>query len=40
MGHGVAQGTPEEAVGLFCELARRSAGTLAAGKKESEVVAA
>ncbi len=24
VGHGVAQGTPEEAVGLFCELARAS----------------
>lgn len=28
VGHGVAQGTPEEAVGIFCELARRSAATL------------
>lgn len=25
VGHGVAQGTPEENVGLFCELARQSA---------------
>ena len=38
VGHGVAQGTPEEAVGIFCELARRSAATLA--EKSKVVVAA
>ena len=26
VGHGVVQGTPEANVGLFCDLARRSAG--------------
>ena len=26
VGHGVIEGTPEESVGLFCELARESAG--------------
>jgi len=38
VGHGVAQGTPEEAVGHFCELARRSATTLE--RSEKAVVAA
>lgn len=31
VGHGVAQGTPEENVALFCELARQSADIHAAG---------
>ena len=31
VGHGVAQGTPEEAVALFCELARGSAAVLERG---------
>lgn len=30
VGHGVIEGTPEESVGLFCELARQSADILAA----------
>lgn len=33
VGHGVAQGTPEEAVALFCELARGSAGVLERGAR-------
>ena len=33
VGHGVAQGTPEENVGLFCQLARESA-LVFAGDKE------
>jgi len=39
VGHGVAQGTPEEAVGIFCELARRSAATLAEKSKAAAVAA-
>jgi uroporphyrinogen decarboxylase len=35
VGHGVVQGTPEENVGLFCELARQS-GSLFAGSKAQE----
>jgi hypothetical protein len=34
VGHGVVQGTPEENVGLFCELARQSGALFAANKKE------
>ena len=30
VGHGVIEGTPEENVGLFCQLAHESAGILAA----------
>ena len=30
VGHGVIEGTPEESVGLFCDLARQSADILAA----------
>ena len=33
VGHGVAQGTPEEAVGLFCDLARRSGAWLPAARE-------
>ena len=39
VGHGVAQGTPEEAVGHFCELARRSAATLGEASKAAVVAA-
>lgn len=37
VGHGVIEGTPEESVGLFCDLARQSAEIHASGK---QVVAA
>lgn len=44
VGHGVVQGTPEENVGLFCELARQSgslfAGGSFGGKPAAELVAA
>jgi uroporphyrinogen-III decarboxylase len=33
VGHGVIEGTPEESVGLFCDLARQSADILAAHGK-------
>lgn len=39
VGHGVAQGTPEEAVGVFCELARQSAATLGKASKAAVVAA-
>ena len=34
VGHGVAQGTPEESVGLFCQLARESGKQMQVSKKE------
>lgn len=39
VGHGVVQGTPEEAVGLFCQLARESGGsqTLPSERFSSEI---
>ena len=39
VGHGVVQGTPEENVGLFCELARRSGDLFAAQRKAAAAVA-
>lgn len=40
VGHGVAQGTPEENVGLFCDLARESASIIASGADKERVIAA
>ena len=40
VGHGVIEGTPEESVGLFCELARQSAAIHARGAAAKEPVAA
>lgn len=40
VGHGVVQGTPEEAVGLFCDLARRSGELFAAEERAAGVAAA
>ena len=37
VGHGVIEGTPEESVGLFCELARQSAAIHAAAKQPVSV---
>jgi uroporphyrinogen decarboxylase len=39
VGHGVVQGTPEENVGLFCDLARRSGDLFAAQRKAAAAVA-
>ena len=39
VGHGVVQGTPEESVGLFCDLARRSGDLFAAQRKAAAAVA-
>jgi len=39
VGHGVVQGTPEENVGLFCELARRSGELFAAERRAAAAVA-
>lgn len=39
VGHGVIEGTPEEAVGLFCDLARQSADILAANGQAPAVAA-
>jgi uroporphyrinogen decarboxylase len=38
VGHGVVQGTPEENVGLFCDLARRSGDLFAAERKAAAAV--
>ena len=40
VGHGVIEGTPEESVGLVCELARQSADILAAHGQAPAVAAA
>lgn len=39
VGHGVVQGTPEENVALFCDLARRSGALFAAHKQASAAAA-
>jgi uroporphyrinogen-III decarboxylase len=39
VGHGVVQGTPEENVGLFCDLARRSGDLFAAQRKAAAAAA-
>jgi uroporphyrinogen-III decarboxylase len=38
VGHGVVQGTPEESVGLFCDLARRSGDLFAAHRAAAAAV--
>ena len=45
VGHGVVQGTPEENVGLFCDLARQSGslfegGAFGSSAKQAELVTA
>lgn len=40
VGHGVVQGTPEENVGYFCELARQSGSIFAAEKQQRHQQAA